>query len=492
MALQKNKWGVYYFRTTIPADVSPTGKPKDFVFSLYTTSYPEARVALPQVQSAFLYLVTYCRRAGQVLHHKANPRRSGNLMYDLIASMMVGDTEVTIKSTAGNETAVANIIHQVLSHKMPSPNAKPPSPKPNDVAGLPERKVIRIDVLYEQYSNRQGVTSSTNKCRKSLARYISELFGTKRMCDVSRDEAFDIKNKIQNLKSVGCDGKSRNAVSPALANRIFQTIASFFKWGVAQGNIDYNPFEGMELDLNAQKEEVVSYSIEEMKLLFEGEEFQKFTENISSRYWLCVLGVYTGMRVGEIAQLEVGDVKIDKNGRYFFELTEKSNVKGHTKQLKTSHSERVVPLCQKIIALGFDRYFETIKKDKYDLLFPDIPLDAKTHQSIISQFSTRFSEYRRRVLDNNKKQTFHSLRHNVVCLLQQKKVPLPDIQEFVGHAHGNITFDVYGGIQGAEAMVEVADKIDFDINFPVWKDSPKLAANRRKVSIKNKEIRKKG
>ena len=492
MALQKNKWGVFYYRTTIPADVSPTGKPKDFVFSLYTTSYPEARIALAQVQSTFLYLVTYCRRVGQVLRHKANPRRSGNLMYDLIASMMVGDTEVTIKSTAGNETAEANIIHQVLTQNKAQPSNATPQPSKPDVVGLPERKVIRVDVLYQQYCNRAGVASNTRKKQQTITRYISELFGTKRMCDISRDEAFDIRSEILNLKGVGRGGKDNKPVSPTLAISILKTISSFFKWCIGQGNIDYNPFDGLALNVDVTREEVVPYSIEELRRLFEGEPFQKFTENSSSRYWLCVLGTYTGMRVGEIAQLEVGDVKISKDGRYFFDISTKSNAKNHTKTLKTPHSARVVPLCQRVIALGFDRYLETIKKEKYDLLFPDLPLEIDTRRTTIASFSTKFADYRQEVLNNNKRQTFHSLRHNVICMLQQKKVPLPDIQEFVGHAHGNITFDVYGGIQGAEAMIQVADQIDFDINFPVWEDSSKQAAYRKKKHLKNKEIKKKG
>lgn len=490
MSLQQNKWGVYYYRTTIPADVSPTGKPKDFTFSLYTSSLAQARVAYPQVESAFLYLVTYCRRAKQVIRHKANPRRTGNLMYDLIASMMVGDTEVTIKSTAGNETAVASIINQVLSPaRQHIPATTSVVATTTDVSGLPERKTIRVDVLYERYCKRAGVADKTLIRATRFTPYICELFGAKRICDITRDEAFTIKDKLPQLRS--CKKGAKEIISASRANQTFSAISSFFSWAMKQGHIDYNPFDKLKLNINTEKVAIEPFTIDELKKLFEGEEFVNFTKFRGYRYWLCVLALYTGMRVTEIAQLEVADIKRNKAGRYFFELSEKSHAEGHSKRLKNTHSNRVVPLCKKIMELGFVDYLELIKKEKYDLLFPDMTLDPRTQETPTGHFSAKFSIYRQKILKNNKHQTFHSFRHNVVCLLKQKKIPLSDIQEFVGHAFGNITFDVYGTSQGAEELIEVADQIDFDINIPKWEDNHNRKSGRIEISRQNKEIRRK-
>ena len=44
-----------------------------------------------------------------------------------------------------------------------------------------------------------------------------------------------------------------------------------------------------------------------------------------------------------------------------------------------------------------------------------------------------------------KGKNFHSFRHTVVNKLTNQKVYEPFIRELIGHSHGSITLDVYGG-----------------------------------------------
>ena len=81
-------------------------------------------------------------------------------MFDLIASMTVGNTEVTIKSSVGNEASVASVISQVLAGTNNIPQVTPqvtapvvqklePPEEPNP--DIPERKAIKVIAVYRKY-----------------------------------------------------------------------------------------------------------------------------------------------------------------------------------------------------------------------------------------------------------------------------------------------------------------------------------------------------
>lgn len=410
--------------------------------------------------------------------HNPNYLRTGNLMFDLIASLTVSGTEVTIKSTKGNEESFAAVISRVL-------DAAPITPAPLPATS---RKHISVLQIYEEYCQRSGITERTRQASVTIKNYIEELFGDCFMDGVTRDQAFAVKNRIPNLLSTKVfAGGKRKKISPVRASQLLAAISAFFVWAVSQGYADVNPFNGLKLSVETTTEKVECFSAEDLKKLFEGEKFQSFVSSLGYRYWLCAIGLYSGMRLAEIAQLEVSDVVKDKSGRYFFNITKKTSVEGHKKKLKTDHSERLMPVSSKLIELGFEKYLETVKSEGSKFLFPDVPLE-KDGTTRINYFSLAFSVYRREALQNETRQTFHSLRHNAISCLKHKKFQLSDIQQFCGHAYGNITFDIYGEPAGAETMIELAEAVSYDVKFPAWEDRLEWKRQRRKGMVENKKV----
>ena len=66
------------------------------------------------------------------------------------------------------------------------------------------------------------------------------------------------------------------------------------------------------------------------------------------RYWIPLIGIYTGMRLNEICQLYVDDVKY-LNRIWYFRLTNERS----DQSLKNKQSKRLVPIHPKLIELGF-------------------------------------------------------------------------------------------------------------------------------------------
>ena len=56
-----------------------------------------------------------------------------------------------------------------------------------------------------------------------------------------------------------------------------------------------------------------------------------------------------------------------------------------------------------------------------------------------------FAKYLKKLGIKKKGKNFHSFRHTVVNKLTNQKVYEPFIRELIGHSHGSITLDVYGG-----------------------------------------------
>ena len=72
-------------------------------------------------------------------------------------------------------------------------------------------------------------------------------------------------------------------------------------------------------------------------------------------------------------------------------------------------------------------------------------------------FGTRISHWLARYLKKlgikKKGKNFHSFRHTVVNKLTNQKVYEPFIKELIGHSHGSLTMNVYGGRKQLQVLL---------------------------------------
>ena len=65
--------------------------------------------------------------------------------------------------------------------------------------------------------------------------------------------------------------------------------------------------------------------------------------NFRARFWVPLIALFSGMRMNEICQLDVSDIRC-VDGVDCFVITSRSNGGGADKKVKTSTSERFVPI----------------------------------------------------------------------------------------------------------------------------------------------------
>src|SRR5690606_3321822 len=101
------------------------------------------------------------------------------------------------------------------------------------------------------------------------------------------------------------------------------------------------------------------------------------------RFWLPVLAAFTGARQGELAQLEVADVK-ERHGIHFLHITNRGE--DPDKAVKNKFSIRSVPLNATVIELGFLEHVAAVRTTGAGRVFPDAKRDTRGAFSTVSKF----------------------------------------------------------------------------------------------------------
>ena len=175
------------------------------------------------------------------------------------------------------------------------------------------------------------------------------------------------------------------------------------------------------------------------------------------RYWVPLISLYSGSRLNEICQMNVSDIK-EQDEIWVINLINDSE----DKSVKTVSGNRVVPIHPKLVDLGLLDYVKEIKSNGEIKLFPNL------RKGKIADYGSQISQWFGRYLENlgikKKGKNFHSFRHTVVNHLTSKQVYEPFIKELVGHLHGTMTMDVYGGRKPLEVLLnECVVKLDYGI-----------------------------
>jgi integrase len=143
-------------------------------------------------------------------------------------------------------------------------------------------------------------------------------------------------------------------------------------------------------------------------------------------YFLPIMFTYLGARRKEFASLALDDIAEDDNGLVIILRT------NEFRGLKTEQSERVLPVPDELIRLGFEDYCIALKKLGYNAAFPDLISD-KTLNDPGDRFYDVFSPIMKQSLGEKMwKRAFHALRHGMADTLLQAGVPPLIIDDISG------------------------------------------------------------
>jgi integrase len=177
------------------------------------------------------------------------------------------------------------------------------------------------------------------------------------------------------------------------------------------------------------------------------------------KFWIPLIALYSGMRLGEIVQLLVGDIK-SEDGVAYFDI---SRGEGEKKQIKTASSKRRVPIHKMLIALGLLDYVAAAQASRpKERLFEEIKPGANGDFS--HNFSKWFGRYVRDIGAKTPKTAFHSFRHNFKDALVAAGVPESHARTLMGHADDGV-HGLYGTVVAIKLLNTELQKIHYPLEL---------------------------
>lgn len=315
--------------------------------------------------------------------------------------------------------------------------------EPIETPPMPGEIVTENDTLFsaavEQYIAEKSRTSwnaKTADIHKTCLESFIAINGDKSLAKYGRADGSRFKSVYMRLPSnwkhndilkrlpidKAADRAEELGLSPmahTTTNKQINTASAFWNW--AENHFDdapRNPMKGLKLARSKRaKDERDPFTLEELQLIFRAPLFtgcksSRYTNQPgdhiprdSGIYWLPLLGLLTGARMGELIQLHTADVQQHKDIIYL-----DLNEDGEGKTLKTATSKRAIPVHHELIRLGFLEHVAMRRERKDKRLFPEMAKAADGYYS--SNYSPKFVGLLKALRVKTETNAFHSFRHS--------------------------------------------------------------------------------
>lgn len=247
-------------------------------------------------------------------------------------------------------------------------------------------------------------------------------------------------------------------------------LITFFDWLEGKGLVDRNYARGKKPKARALSYE--KFTHEDLVRLLESDEYRAGSFREAFQYWLPLLGLHTGARLEELAQLHLADIRQDaETGVWVIEITEEVDEEDGAqdgKKLKNKAFKRTCPLHSGLLEAGLLAYIADLKRRGYDRLFPELSSDG--YGKFSPRASEWFTEYRRGkdvgAATERSRKSFHSFRHTMNATPQKAGVTQEVREALCGHASKAINTRVYGGALVVRQLKEAIDMLKYGIAIP--------------------------
>ena len=339
------------------------------------------------------------------------------------------------------------------------------SPKPVSASTSPTLGTLSKRYIEEGKRGGTWREVSTHEVERSL-RDLFELMGDMPIAAFDVHQARLLKDRLsrcpqyfglrpefrgKTLLQVVESGSTYKAVTAVTVNNRLRKLSAFMNWCKANGYIQDNPLTGLKMMTGSAKEARLSFEQHDLITLLDLDALKTEARKHPWRYWIPLLGRYTGARLEELCQLRTDDF-VEQQGILCIRIDDSSE----GQNLKNASSRRMLPVHPSLIELGLLRHVESARATGAHRLFPDLePVRGKLGHAP----SKWFGRYKaKRGIDDSKK-TFHSFRHTLIDDMRDAGVQDSLIKRIVGHEDSAVTFGVYGSRTPLKAMLEALQHI---------------------------------
>lgn len=401
---------------------------------------------LTQYDDAKAFVRSFCERRGI----EEIPEGEGASL--LAAELLKGYREYAAQAL----DHIAAFDKLSLDPQVPSPTVAVPlqTSKPgNQTEALPLPEVMSR--YFAELDRTKALAAKTDGEKRDALALMAELTGNKPPAEMARTDVQEVKAALFKLpKNRSKNPKTRDLplrkalevtgverIAARTMNVYLGHMQHFFGWAVNNGYAAENVFQGLRLKrtLRSDDEGRKAFSAEQLRLMF-----SHLTDPDSPlvkkdvHKWPALIGMFTGMRLNEVAQLEVQDIEL-RDDIWCINVTPDGE---GNKRLKNASSKRRVPVHERLKASGFLDFYAARKASGDTRLFPDLSYSTQNGygRNAGRWFNERFLP---ELQLGNKGLVFHCLRHTMVTRLIQARVEGPLVKALVGHSQTGVTYGTY-------------------------------------------------
>jgi integrase len=303
----------------------------------------------------------------------------------------------------------------------------PASPKQVAVPSRPSNLTLEKAIQIYSEVEASGLKADTWEGRqRALKTFVDKMGAQTPVASITRIQASEWASNLV-----------RDGVSKRTAVNYVSNVAQIFTFLVQQGHLTENVVKGVmvmkkreKAQRRAEGHQWEAFDVDQLKRIYSPENLSLMTK--AHHRWAALLGLHSGARVGEVAQIYLRDI-VQEQGIWCVRLT----VESDGQSVKTESSKRLVPLHPDFLKLGFIEYVQTLRYAGEERLFPDVNLEGKAGKGSVISKSFTYHLQRAEVAVKPRRQNgrvgFHSLRKTVIQALQGTMVSDERRRAFVGH-----------------------------------------------------------
>ena len=429
--------------------------------------FPVSSLSLPAAESSgFLY-----EMVAHGVRLRATCERGHQMVMELIQRMGLGSGPVATEPPA-----------PVQASTDPTPAAAQPSTAP---------QVVLLSELIELHlgnmkRGKRGERSATRQ-RRYILTLLKDVIGDKPVDAITVQDAMMFVDVLavwpayqhnhpdfKHMSAVNIAAKAKldklRPIHTSTQEKHIKALRAFFNWCVESSVIKEDPFRFVQLsryrDPMPRKKEI--FSTQDLQRLFDPDRMRSFTE--PHKFWVPLIAFFSGMRVNEISQLYLDDIKketvSDDSGAKHTLLYFDVSPFREGQSVKSAYSTRRIPIHPQLLALGFEAYLEDARKSGAIHVFPGLSWKGDGPGRVMTQWFNG-AHLRKACGITSHAKTLHCFRHTITTIADRCLVPKSIMRTINGHSDGaridERSYVVRGSLLECRRALEKIEFPDLDV-----------------------------